>query len=143
MKTELFRLALEVGTRLREPGSAEAVANLAAEQSTDSRRRPWIPESPSNGPVTLALFFDFMDRCRPGEGWDRDAHRELEVAIRGLEQSKRIELCSDGLVSGLAGLCLSVFTMSRGLMRYKRLIFQFRSCPIGKVGKAESLHWVK
>jgi hypothetical protein len=97
-----------------------ATANEAAiRQTSFPETVRWDPCSIAQGDAGLALAFAHFDSCLPGEGWDAVAHRSL---VRAAAEAERRGLTDIGLFSGLSGLGLAAWALSRGGTRYQRLL---------------------
>ncbi|MEW1912155.1 lanthionine synthetase C family protein [Kitasatospora sp. NPDC085895] len=107
--------AVDVLSRLRDPGTAEAAGRAGAR-----RGRPrWTPYSTAQGAGGLALAFGHLDRCLPGQGWDLVAHRHLARAVEG---TARDPVKALGLFSGLAGVAFTTAYLADGRGRYRALL---------------------
>ena len=118
-----LEVAHDVAERLRDPERAVEIARLGSEQSgLDIKRQiQWTPFSVVYGHAALALLFGQLDRCFPGQEWDRVAHTYLVPAARSLEATPGPDL-GPGVFGGLAGLCLVTHYLSRSGARYRRLL---------------------
>ena len=76
-------VATDVAARASDP-SLVAAANVAAARQTGYPRSVyWEPYGVAQGDAGLALLFSYLDRCRPGQGWDGVAHDHLASAVAG------------------------------------------------------------
>jgi hypothetical protein len=109
-------IACIIAQRLRHPMDVERAAAIAYAQSNLPVKLGWHPASVSMGYAGLALLFEQLERCRPGEGWELDAHRCLELAVCE---------CDDvglGLFGGLTGVAMVTWRLSQNGRRYSRLL---------------------
>jgi len=111
--------AREVASRLSDPHLVERAADAALAQTAFPRSAHWIPYTVSQGYAGLALLWGYLDSCFPGEGWDVVGREHLELAVRDAEARSAIPA---GLFSGLSGLALGAWQLSRGGLRYRRLL---------------------
>ncbi|MDY7079470.1 MAG: lanthionine synthetase C family protein [Chloroflexota bacterium] len=121
LRQPALEVALDVAERLRDPERAVEIARQGSEQSGFEYRRQKQrkPFSVVDGHAALALLFGQLDRCFPGQGWDRLAHTYLVPAARSLEVSPVVSPC---LFGGLAGLCFVIHYLFRNGTRYQRLL---------------------
>jgi hypothetical protein len=61
----------------------------------------------------------YLDACFPGEQWDLKAREHLQLAARAAEGFPQLPI---GLYSGLSGLAFAAWELSRGGVRYHRLL---------------------
>lgn len=111
-------IARSIAAAVRDPARLASLVALANEQSPVVAATAWRPSS-MNGDVGLALVFGHLAACFPEEGWERDAHRHVEVAARGFE---RLPSPEPGMLGGLSGLGLTASYLARGGQRYGRLL---------------------
>lgn len=121
LRQSALEVAHDVAERLRDPERTVEIARLGSEQSgLDFRRQTqWTPPSVVYGHAALALLFGQLDRCFPGQEWDRVAHTYLVPAARSLEAGLAL---GPGLFGGLAGLCFATHYLSHNGARYQRLL---------------------
>lgn len=112
-------IALDVAARLREPGRVEEAVSASVRDAGPGPSVPWRPYAIARGDAGLAVFFGALDRGFPGEGWDAVAHRHLERATRGAEQTPHLP---HGLFGGLCGVAFAAWSLSRGGTRYRKLL---------------------
>ena len=111
--------ALDVATRLRDRDRLEAAIAATLRQTAFPDYPHWEPYSLPQGDAGLAVLAGYVDACLPGQGWDTSAHELLAIAARG---SERAPYLLPGLHGGLAGLAFAASTLSRGGVRYRRLL---------------------
>jgi hypothetical protein len=111
--------AAEVAARVADPTRVAEVASLAASQTAHPASVHWRDHAVGQGHAGLALLFGALDQCLPGRGWDRTAHRHLELAVRAAERRRRLPA---GLFAGLSGIGLVAACLSGGGGRYRRLL---------------------
>jgi lantibiotic biosynthesis protein len=119
LRNAALRAAMHVAVRLREPGEAERAAALAAAQSEFPGLAHWSPPGVAQGNAGLALLWAYLDDCFPGQGWDGTGKTHLEIAARSAEQAPWHSI---GIFSGLSGLAFAAWQLSRGGVRYRRLL---------------------
>jgi class I lanthipeptide synthase len=111
--------ALHVAGKLTDPRAVEQVAAIAASQSEFPAFNEWCPPSIAQGNAGLGLLWAYLDACFPDQGWDIVGKTHLEVAARSAERSPSF---GTGLFSGLSGLAFAAWQLSRGGVRYRRLL---------------------
>src|SRR4051812_14734056 len=80
-----YSVACHVARRLRDPALVEAATAHARRTTEHPRSVHWRAGSLWQGDTGLALLWSAMDRCQPGEGWDRVGLEHLQRAGRDLE----------------------------------------------------------
>jgi lantibiotic biosynthesis protein len=113
------RIALDVAGRLRETAQVEAAVVEARLQSNLPTGPQWAPHGLAQGYAGLALLWEQLDRCFPGEGWDAIAHEHLEVAAHGAATQMHLMPSAFGSLGGLAYVASY---LARSGSRYQRLI---------------------
>ena len=111
-------VAAEVAGRLADPDRVARAVAAAAGQTAHPASVHWRDHAVGQGHAGLALLFGALDRHRPGHGWDRIAHRHLELAARAVEAMPHPPA---GLFAGIAGIGLVATCLSGGT-RYRRLL---------------------
>jgi hypothetical protein len=114
-----LRIALDVAGRLREPAQVETAVVEASLQSNLPSGPQWAPYGLAQGYAGLALLWEQLDRCFPGEGWDAVAHDHLEIAAHGAATEMRLMPSAFGSLGGLAFVACY---LARSGSRYQRLI---------------------
>ncbi|MDH6246091.1 lanthionine synthetase C family protein [Mycobacterium sp. OTB74] len=113
-------IALAIANRLRSPVEVEGAVVEARLQSNLPKGGPqWAGYGLAQGYAGLALLFGHLDRCFPGDGWDRVAHRHLEIAAHDAASRGYLP---PGLSAGLSGLAFAASYLSQGGARYQRLL---------------------
>ncbi|MEV5974863.1 lanthionine synthetase C family protein [Streptomyces sp. NPDC051921] len=108
-------VSVDVLSRLRDPDVVEAAARTAPLHG----RPRWTAHSTAQGASGIALAFGHLDRCLPGEGWDRVAHQHLSRAVDGTASHPVGTL---GLFAGLTGVAFTTSYLARGGQRYRTLL---------------------
>jgi lantibiotic biosynthesis protein len=116
--TSAQAIALEVARRLKNRNILERAATIAVRQSFYPALAEWRPYSLHQGGAGLAVLFEYMESCYPGEGWDVEARWYLEAAARSVEESPGLGM---SLYSQLSGVAFATWYLSRGGRRYRRL----------------------
>jgi lantibiotic modifying enzyme len=111
-------MALEVARRLRDPGVLERAQRSAVQQSSCPEFVEWQPHSLARGHAGLAVLFEHIETCFPGQGFEHAARQHLEVAARALEVTPDLGI---SLTDGLSGVAFAASFLSRGGRRYRRL----------------------
>jgi hypothetical protein len=117
--THARAVAREVAGRLRDPARVESAVASARQQTAYPRSVHWRPEGVAQGYAGLALLWGAADACMPGEGWDIVGHEHLRRAVRAAEQERRL---THSMYSGLGGLAFTSWYLSRGGIRYNKLL---------------------
>jgi hypothetical protein len=113
-----LRAALHVASKLEDPAAVLAAAAAATAQSRFPDFNGWFAPGLAQGNAGLGLLWAYLDTCLPGTGWDSVGKRHIEIAARAAERSS----FGTGMFSGLAGLAFSAWQLSRGGVRYTRLL---------------------
>ena len=125
-----LRIALDVAGRLREPAQVEAAVVEARLQSNLPNGPQWAPHGLAQGYAGLALLWEQLDRCFPGDGWDAVAHEHLEIAAHGAATQTHLMPSAFG---SLGGLAFAACYLGRSGSRYQRLIATLEQSLIRKV----------
>ena len=112
-------VAAEVAARVADPDRVALAVAAAAGQTAHPASAHWRDHAVGQGHAGLALLFGALDRHQPGRGWDRTAHRHLELAARAAEALPHPPA---GLFAGLAGIGLVATCLSGDGTRYRRLL---------------------
>ena len=123
-------ITLEVARRLRDPAQVETAVLEAKLQSNLPKGPSWMPYGLAQGYAGLALLWGQLDRCFPGENWDVVAHEHLEIAAHGAANQPYV---MPGAFGGLAGLAFAAWYLSRGGIRYQRLLATVEQSLIKKL----------
>ncbi|MBV9689166.1 MAG: lanthionine synthetase C family protein [Ktedonobacteraceae bacterium] len=102
-----------VAERLREPGNAIAIAQVAAQQAMLFSE--WGPASRSCGFGSTALLFLYIARSFPDRGWEEVARHHLRLAAESTHQHP---LVSPGIFGGSSGLATIVSLFRHDDSRY-------------------------
>jgi len=104
--------------------SDSAQLNLAIQSTMQHTDFPgsvrWRANGLWQGNAGLALLCAAMDDSLPGDGWDRVGHEHLTCSAHAAEQAAADP--GFGLSSGLGGLGLAAWTLSRGGARYRKML---------------------
>ena len=119
LAARVLRVASDVAERLRDRNRVELAVAAAPRQTAFPRAVYWQPFTLAEGDAGIALTCAYLDACFADEGWDRIAHHYLAVAANGAQRSPSL---SPGLFGGLAGLAFAGWSLSRGGIRYRRLL---------------------
>jgi hypothetical protein len=129
LSTAALRIALNVASRLREPADVEAAVVEARLQSNLPNGPQWAPYGLAQGYAGLALLWEQLDRCFPGQGWDAVAHGHLEIAAHGAATQLHLMPSAFG---SLGGLAFAACYLGRSGSRYQRLIGTLEQALIQK-----------
>lgn len=113
-------VAYQVGASMREPYE---VARWAA-TGRDARlsdEHPWRDPSLAGGHAGIALLAAYLDRCSPGDGWDRVGHRHLQAA---LPAAAEIGFLGPSLHGGWSGLMFAADALAGETRRYRNFLVQ-------------------
>lgn len=119
--TAAASVATDIAERLRNEEHLKMAHELAIQQSQYPhllRTRPW---SVASGNAGLAILCSALDAHFPGSGWDAVGHQQLQRAAVALENPT----ARDGdlsLFSGLSGIALAIWLLSRSGVRYQKLL---------------------
>ena len=116
-RTRAQQAALIVAERMRDPDTVHAVASQAEKLS--SYPVAGAATSFCAGDAGLALFYEYLDRCFPGQGWGTTSQHYLQIAAASTHQSVR---WYPGLFSGISGMALTLSLASRGGKRYQKTL---------------------
>lgn len=119
LATAAVASARDVSNRLTSLKLIEEAVAASATQTAFPRSTHWVPYTISQGYSGLALLWAYLDACFPQQRWDLTGRQHLELAARGAEAASGIP---PGLFSGLSGLALSAWQLSRNGTRYQRLL---------------------
>ena len=111
-------IALEVARRVKDRDTRERAAVAAVQQSSFPTLVEWRPHSLSHGGAGLAVLFEYLETCFPGQGWDLEARWHLEAAARSAEATPGLGIPLYGQLSGIA---FAAWYLSRGGRRYRGL----------------------
>jgi hypothetical protein len=115
-----WRSVLPPGQADRARDTAVRVAErLRALTTTHAPTTLWRPISVAEGDVGAALVCGYVGDCTEDESWSTVAHRFLESGAKDAQQSAP---APPGLLDGLAGLGFAASRLSRGGVRYQRLV---------------------
>ena len=124
------QVAHDVARRLKDPEIVERAAADAKTQTAYPRSTHWTPYSVSQGYAGIALLWGYMDACFPDEGWDVTGRETLQRATRDAELRTAVPI---GSFSGLAGLGMAAWQLSRGGVRYRRLLAKIDEAVVPQV----------
>ena len=119
LAADVIEKALLVAHRLRVPERVEQAAQEAHRETLFPRSVHWTPHSLAQGYAGLTLLWSHLDSCFPNQSWDRIGHEYLQLALSDVERYSDISL---GLFSGLSGIAFAAWLLSRGGLRYRRLL---------------------
>ncbi|WP_437738253.1 lanthionine synthetase C family protein [Sorangium sp. So ce1335] len=111
-------IALEVARRLKDDDTLERARCAAVQQSPYPELARWQPQSISHGDAGLAVLFGYLEACFPGQGWDIEARRRIEIAARSVDEADGVGV---SLFGGLSGVAYAAWYLSRGGRRYRHL----------------------
>jgi hypothetical protein len=109
--------ACDVAARVTDRELVETATVAAREQAHFPMSIHWEADGVAQGDAGLALLCAYLDRCFPNEGWDVTGHGFLASAGAHAERDR----LGPSLFSGLAGLGLVAWQLSRDGTRYTRL----------------------
>jgi hypothetical protein len=111
--------ACDIAARLRSCEQVQAAAAIAESQSTAPYSVYWLPYSVAQGWAGTAVMCAQLAACFPDEGWDRVGHEYLALAAEGTEGCAHPPT---GLWTGLSGLAFAAWSLSKGGLRYRKLL---------------------
>jgi hypothetical protein len=109
----------DVAKRVSAPQIVERAAEVMLTQTAFPRSTHWLPYSVAQGYAGIAIFWGYMDACFPDERSDVTGREALELAAHDAEGRLSVTI---GSFSGLSGLGLAAWNLSRGGVRYRRLL---------------------
>ena len=116
-RARVRQTVLIVAERMRDPDAVHTVARQAEKLSLYPVAGP--ATSLCAGDVGLALFYEYLDRCFPGQGWGTTSQHYLNIAAASTQQATR---WSPGLFSGISGMALTISLASREGKRYQKTV---------------------
>jgi hypothetical protein len=126
-----------VARRLGDGQRVRRAVSAAPTQTAFPRSVGWRPQALAQGDAGLALTCAYLDACFPDGGWDRIGHSHLAVAAEAAERST---YPSASLFAGLAGLAFAAWSLSRGGIRYQRLLATLDQALVGQIaGQTDNL----
>lgn len=132
---EGLAVAREVARRLRDSAHVEAAVEAARQQTGYPRSVHWRPDALWQGYAGLAVLWGAADACMPDEGWDKVGLDHLNIAVRAIEQRRHLTY---GLSSGLGGVALAAWLLSRNGQRYRGLLSSLDTALVSLVTAAAS-----
>lgn len=134
-------VAHEVAACLREQKQVENALAAAPQQTAFPKSVHWRPYGIAQGNAGLAVLSSYLDSCFPQECWDVIGHQHLEVAAQAAEAQVNVPI---GLFSGLSGLAFAAWCLSKGGVRYRKLLAVIEEILLSQtIALAESLHHQK
>ncbi|HJT56315.1 MAG TPA: lanthionine synthetase C family protein [Ktedonobacteraceae bacterium] len=109
--------ACSVAERMRNPDFVRAMAKRISYQTDYSAT--WSSFSLSFGDLGIALMYDYMDKCLPGQSWHLLAQRYLDTAISG---SQRFIFSSPALYNGTSSLAIFLSLTGKEGQGYQKLL---------------------
>lgn len=110
--------AIEVARRLKDRDILDRARCAAVEDSPYPELTRWLPWSLSQGDAGLAVLFEYLEDCFPGQGWDVEVRTHLEAAARSIDGLDGLGISMYG---GLAGIAFATWYASRGGRRCRGL----------------------
>jgi hypothetical protein len=126
-------VAVDVASRLADPGTLTAAIDAARSQTTLPRGVQWRDQAVAAGYAGTALLFAAVDICRPAQGWDRAGHRHLAVACDAAMAAPSLD---SSLFGGLAGVGYAAVHLAAGRERYTRLLTSLDGVLLPSVRRA-------
>lgn len=126
-------VAVDVASRLADPGTLTAAIDAARSQTTLPRGVQWRDQTVAAGYAGTALLFAAVDVCRPAQGWDRAGHRHLAVACDAAMAAPSLD---SSLFGGLAGVGYAAVHLAAGRERYTRLLTSLDGVLLPSVRRA-------
>ena len=137
LRGRALEVAHDVSQRLGDQQRVGLAIAAAPRQTAYPRTVRWQPHALAQGHAGLAVSCAYLDTCFPDERWDRRGHSYMASATEAVERSA---YASTGLFGGLAGLAFAGWSLSRGGVRYQRLITALDSALLGQIaGQADGL----
>lgn len=118
-REEALSVAYDVAERASDRGCIAEALCMSGHQTHHPETVRWLPCSVAEGDAGVAVLCSYLDKCRPGSGWDRIGHGFLAAGAQMAEQTTPLQ---PGLYSGLSGLAFAVVSLCRHGARYQRLL---------------------
>jgi lantibiotic biosynthesis protein len=134
LRSQAQHAALYTASRMRDPEHVEWIAQQAREQIPDAL--PWDLSLPTAS-AELALFYSYVARCFPEQGWQTTAQRYLKlVAIL----SKQHAIASPALYGGTSGVAFVVQQLSGAGQRYQQPLAHLHQAIAEQVRQHSTWH---
>lgn len=112
-------ISRHIASRLCDEDRVAQGIAAVPKQTAYPRSVHWQGHGIAQGEAGLALALGHLDNVFPDENWDTVAHHYLSKGARSVERQPYL---SSSLSSGLAGFAYAAWTLSRGGLRYQRLL---------------------
>jgi lantibiotic biosynthesis protein len=126
-------VAVDVASRLADPGTLTAAIEAARSQTTLTRGVQWRDHTVAAGYAGTALLFAAVDACQPAQGWDRAGHRHLAAACDAMAAAPSLD---SSLFGGLAGVGYAAVQLAAGRQRYTGLLTSLDDVLVPTVRRA-------
>jgi hypothetical protein len=137
LATAALQVAHDVAGRLLDRDRVGLAIAAAPRQTAFPLGVHWQAPTLAQGDAGLALVCSYLDACLPEGEWDRPGHAYLAAAAGGAEQLPSLPA---GMYSGLSGLAFAAWSLSRGAIRYRRLLTSIDTVLLPRVAEqAEGL----
>ena len=121
-RDQALTIALQVATRLQDPEQVVFAAQRA-EQHLDVSMHWLQPATLAGGFTGIALLYSYLNRCFPGQGWEKLARRYLKsVAV----ETQRAPIRHPSLFTGTGGLAFTLQMLSADSAVYQKTLIQVR-----------------
>ncbi|GEM_PF-699151 len=110
---------LSVAERMRQPEQIYASAQLAHKQS--ARPQGWFAPGVSQGFAGVTLFYTYLDRCFPHEGWDRVAYQYMKLTAEGTRQ---VAVNKPALFFGTSGIAMALHLLHTTHPFYQQVLIK-------------------
>lgn len=117
LRARAQEIALIVAERMDNPEFVRTTAEQAIKKSPFPGS--WSSQSLGSGDVGLALMYEYVDACFPGQIWAALAQRYLNLVASSSQQGG---VSFPAMFGGTGGLTLTLFQASRGGKRYKKTL---------------------
>lgn len=120
MKDKISAVLQEITERYRDPDQVRLWMKKIPPIETDGMKiERWSDESLGSGFTGICLLMGQLDYLYPEDGWDLVGHQYLE-RIRMMVEQRGVHDLS--LYSGLAGILLAIYSLSRNGTRYQGML---------------------
>ncbi|WDZ59304.1 lanthionine synthetase C family protein [Paenibacillus polymyxa] len=120
MKDKISAVLQEIAERYKDPNQVRSWMQKVPPIEVDGKKiERWSDETLASGFTSICLLMGELDRLYPDDGWDIIGHQYLEQIQIFVE---RQGIHNVSLYSGLAGILLGIYALSRNGTRYQGML---------------------